>query len=134
MLICPIDLVFKINKKLICQITYVWKFLKLRISVYLIPHDIWLSCASNICSCCSAACQIIISTSLHSILIVYFLFSLHIYSLLCEWRKWWYFSAGSSDWRQLTFDIHNWLYCSLTLGCFFCGSVTGSYMTFFGVL
>lgn len=40
------------------------------------------------------------------------------------------FFTGSSDWRQLTFDVHNWLYFSLTLSCFFCWSITGSYMIF----
>jgi len=40
------------------------------------------------------------------------------------------FVTGSCDWRQLTFDIHNWLCFSLTLGCFFCWSITGQYVSF----
>ncbi|TKY68064.1 Anaphase-promoting complex subunit 5 [Spatholobus suberectus] len=32
---------------------------------------------------------------------------------------------GSSDWRQLAFNVHNLLCFSFTLGCFFCWSITG---------
>ncbi|XP_047152680.1 cytochrome c-type biogenesis ccda-like chloroplastic protein isoform X5 [Vigna umbellata] len=34
------------------------------------------------------------------------------------------FPSRSCDWRQLAFDIHNWLCFSLTIGCVFCWSIT----------